>query len=152
MFKLGKKFKEKNFWLSGGGLLLVLFLVILAANLTGQPTIKHQRAEFIALKQNLVGALLPAGDYACCLQRPCTYCLEKTPGHGVGATCHCLTDIVLGQHPCGECIGEILEGHGNPYLAKYFARAIAQEVGEQHLPALRQIIAEKYGKLPAEQL
>jgi len=47
-------------------------------------------------------------------------------------------------HPCGECIGEILEGHGNPYLAEYFAAAIAEEVGEQHLEILKQIISEEY--------
>lgn len=57
-----------------------------------------------------------------------------------------------GVHPCGECIGEILEGHGNPYLAEYFARAIAEKVGEQHIGTLREIISEKYGIAVEDQL
>ena len=103
-----------------------------------------KRDEFILQKQDIQGELLSQGDYACCLEKPCTYCIEKTPGHGEGATCTCLEDVVNGVHPCGECIGEILEGHGNPYLKKYFAEAIAEEVGEQHLETLKQIIEEKY--------
>ena len=86
--------------------------------------------------------MLGKGMYKCCLEKPCTYCIEKTPGHGDGAACSCLEDIVNGQHPCGECIGEILEGHGNKYLAEYFAKAIAQETG--NYDAIREIISEKY--------
>jgi len=52
---------------------------------------------------------------------------------------------VEGVHPCGECIGEILEGHGNPNLAKYFANAIAEKVGEEHIQTLKEIIEKKYG-------
>ncbi len=113
------------------------------------PTMKHkdmahQREDFIALKNNIISSQLPHTNYRCCLEKPCTYCIEKTPGHGEGATCDCLRDVVNGKHPCGECIGEILEGHGNPYLAEYFATAIADEVGEQHRAVLQQIIEEKY--------
>ena len=45
-----------------------------------------------------------------------------------------------GKHPCGECIGEIMEGKGNALIAEYFATAIAEEVGvdikkhNKHLP------------------
>ncbi|MFH1400861.1 MAG: hypothetical protein ABIH41_05040 [Nanoarchaeota archaeon] len=104
-----------------------------------------RREAFIDIKQDIIGNNLAAGGYRCCLEVPCTYCIEKTPGHGEGSTCDCLEDIVNGRHPCGECIGEILEGHGNKYLSNYFAKAIAEEVGEQHLDALRQIMFEKYG-------
>ncbi len=90
------------------------------------------------------------GDYACCLEKPCTYCIEKSPKHGEGATCTCLEDIMNGVHPCGECIGEILEGHGNLFIAKYFATAIAEETGEEE--AIQRIIKEKYGVPVGEQI
>lgn len=112
--------------------------------------VDEYRAMFVAQKEGMIGKLIMDGKYRCCLQRPCTYCIEKTPGHGEGATCDCLADVVNGKHPCGECIGEILEGHGNPYLAEYFAVAIAEEVGEKHLGTLHQIISEKYG-IPIEE-
>jgi len=102
------------------------------------------REMFVGMKDQMIGEMVADGNYRCCLEKPCVYCIEKTPGHGEGATCNCLEDIVTGVHPCGECIGEILEGHGNRFLAKYFATAIAEEVGEQHLDILKQIILEKY--------
>lgn len=105
----------------------------------------EKRAAFISLKEDMQHDLMPDGGYRCCLEKACTYCIEKDPKHGEGAACDCLADIVNGKHPCGECIGEILEGHGNPYLAEYFPAAIAEEVGEQHLETLEKIIEEKYG-------
>jgi hypothetical protein len=90
--------------------------------------------------------------YRCCLEKPCVYCIEKTPGHGEGAACECLKDIMEGVHPCGECIGEILEGHGNPLIAEYFAQSIAEEVGEEHLDTLKEIVEEKYGIPVDEQI
>ncbi|MAF13440.1 MAG: hypothetical protein CMI53_00905 [Parcubacteria group bacterium] len=113
---------------------------------------EHNREHFITMKNSMMGEMMTHGDYACCLEKPCTYCLEKTPGHGEGASCHCLVDIVDGRHPCGECIGEILEGHGNPLLAEYFATAITEEVGEQHLKTIQQIISEKYDIAIADQI
>ena len=107
-------------------------------------TMDEHRGEFLSHRDGMVEEMIEHGMYRCCLENPCTYCIEKTPGHGEGATCDCLADIVAGVHPCGECIGEILEGHGNPYLAEYFAVAIAEEVGVQHTDTLREIIAEKY--------
>ena len=53
-----------------------------------------------------------------------------------------------GKHPCGECIGEILEGHGNPLISEYFARAIAEKTGQED--AIKRIIAEKYN-MPVEE-
>jgi len=107
-------------------------------------SMEEHREHFIAQKGEIIGTLIAEGNYACCLEKPCTYCIEKSPKHGEGATCTCLEDVVNGVHPCGECIGEILEGHGNKFLASYFAKAIAEEVGEQHLETLEQIISEKY--------
>ena len=114
--------------------------------------VSEHRDELISHKVAIQNNLISSGDYACCLAQPCTYCIEKTPGHGEGASCSCLDDVVNGLHPCGECIGEIMEGHGNPFLAKYFAKAIAEEVGEQHIDTLREIIEDKYELPVAEQI
>ncbi len=92
-----------------------------------------------------VKKLLAEGKYKCCLSEPCSYCFEE-------GECDCLDNIMNGKHPCGECMGEILEGEGNPLLAEYFAAAIADEVGEEYKPALKQIIADKYGMPIEEQL
>lgn len=88
-------------------------------------------------------------SYNCCLEEPCYYCIWKDPGHGPEATCACEADVLAGEHSCGTCIGEILEGHGKPALAKYFAQAIAEEVGTEHLAELKEIIEHKYG-IPVE--
>jgi len=114
--------------------------------------VSESRIEYIAMRDSITGEMREHGDYACCLKKPCTYCIEKTPGHGEGAACHCLDDTMNGVHPCGECIGEILEGHGNPLIAEYFATAIAEEVGEQHLATLKQIISDKYKIAVADQI
>ncbi len=113
-------------------------------------SIDQKRSEFISLKESIQQELTPQHKYRCCLEKPCTYCIEKTPGHGEGASCDCLKDIVEGVHPCGECIGEILEGHGNPYLSEYFAKAIAEKTGQEE--AIKKIIEEKYGVAVEEQI
>jgi hypothetical protein len=110
------------------------------------------RESFIETKNSMISGMIAEGEYKCCLEKPCVYCIEKTPGHGEGATCSCLEDIVNGVHPCGECIGEILEGHGNRFLAKYFASSIAEEVGEEHLNSLKIIVANKYNISIEEQM
>jgi hypothetical protein len=115
-------------------------------------SMERQRAHFLEYRQKMVSKMIIDKNYACCLTNPCTYCIEKTPEHGEGATCNCLADVVNGRHPCGECIGEILEGHGNHFLAKFFARAIAEEVGNQYYTPLTGIIEDKYGKPAEEQL
>ena len=113
---------------------------------------EDMRDHFISGKSDMQKEMLAGGDYRCCLEKPCTYCIEKTSGHGEGATCSCLEDVVNGVHPCGECIGEILEGHGNKFLAKYFAKALAEEVGVEHMGTLRKIISQKYEITIEEQL
>lgn len=117
---------------------------MMMADSVSMENMNEHRTVFISHRDSMVNEMLEHGEYRCCLETPCTYCIEKTPGHGEDATCDCLADVVAGKHPCGECIGEILEGHGNPYLAEYFARAIAEEVGEQHIATLREIIKDKY--------
>lgn len=113
----------------------------------GHMSMDDHRMAFLNEKDEIVSTLIAKGDYACCLEKPCTYCIEKTPGHGEGATCTCLDDVVNGRHPCGECIGEIMEGHGNKFLTPYFPEAIAEEVGKQHLETIQKIIDEKYGNI-----
>lgn len=105
-------------------------------------------------KQNyIISENRDVGKYSCCLEKPCTYCISKSSAkHGEGSTCQCLGDIMNGRHPCGECIGEILEGHGNKYLSKYFASSIADELGAKYLPTLKEIISDKYGVSVGDQL
>ncbi len=126
--------------------------------------INEKTSAFIYLKSNIqeemrsgvIGVwgegIVEGTTYRCCLQKACTYCIEKSPKHGEGASCDCLADILNGVHPCGECIGEILEGNGNQMIAKYFATSIAEEVGKNHLNELQIIIQEKYGVLIEEQI
>ena len=131
---------------------IVIIVLVLAAIL---PFVNHnhipqKREDFISLRNEIREEMLNHEDYSCCLMNSCTYCIEKTPGHGEGAACHCLDDVMNGKHPCGECIGEILEGHGNPLIAEYFAEAIAEETG--HKEAIMQIIEEKYDMPVSEQI
>ena len=92
----------------------------------------------------IANSIRASATYNCCLEQPCWYCIQKTPGHGEGAKCSCIEDVLKAENPCGECIGEIMEGHGLPFLKPYFAPAIAEKVGEQHLEALQLIIEDMY--------
>ena len=65
--------------------------------------IADQREDWISLADNIRGKLAMEGKYDCCLEKPCWYCIQKTPGHGKGAECTCRQDILDGQHPCCEC-------------------------------------------------
>lgn len=106
--------------------------------------IAEQRESWMAIADNIRGKLAMEGKYDCCLEKPCWYCIQKTPGHGEGAECTCRQDILNGEHPCGECIGEILEGHGLAELKPYYAKAIAHKVGSQHEGHLQEIIDDMY--------
>lgn len=132
-------------------LLTVVFLSFFTGRYFRVPVHTHEgmemgemREHFVSQKNDMHKEMLAKGDYKCCLETPCVYCIEKSPGHGEGASCNCLKDVIEGRHPCGECIGEIIEGHGNRFLRKYFARSIAEEVGEEHTETIKQIISEKY--------
>lgn len=129
---------------------VVVLLLITLFSLRHQMSMSEKRENFISMKEEIHHEMLMDGKYACCLEKPCTYCIEKTPGHGEGAECNCLGDVMNGVHPCGECMGEILEGHGNKFLAPYFATAIAEKTGQ--LEAIQLIIEEKYGVAVEEQI
>lgn len=155
---------KKNLWLGMTFVLVAGLLIGFFANSLTTPTmqmdekafseksIDEKRLEFISEKEVIIAEMKEKGMYRCCLEKPCTYCIEKTPGHGEGAACTCAQDILAGKHPCGECIGEILEGHGEKELEPYFAKAIAHKVGEQHTDHLKSIIADMYGISVEEQL
>lgn len=133
---------------------IVAFVLILAAFTVGIFTFNAKKDVSVdavsEYRHGLTEHMINQGMYRCCLEKPCATCLELTPWHGEGLECDCLSDLVNGQAPCGECVGGILAGRGNKYLAEYFARSIAEEVGEEHLAMLKEIISEKYG-IPAEQ-
>ncbi len=107
-------------------------------------SISEQRQDWMSIADNIRKKLAMKGKYDCCLVNPCWYCIQKTPGHGEGAECSCRQDILAGRHPCGECIGEILEGHGLVELKPYYAKAIAHKVGIEHEAHLQEIINDMY--------
>jgi hypothetical protein len=129
---------------------IVVILLITLFPLSSHMNMNEMRNEFISMKEEIHHDMLMDGKYACCLEKPCIYCIEKSPGHGEGAECNCLGDVMNGVHPCGECIGEILEGHGNRFLAPYFATAIAEKTGE--LEAIQLIVEDKYDIPVADQI
>lgn len=110
-------------------------------------SIAEQREDWMAIANSIRGELAMEGKYDCCLEKPCWYCIYKTPGHGAGAECTCRQDILNGEHPCGECIGEILEGHGLAELKPYYAKAIAHKVGFKHESHLQEIIDDMYSEI-----
>ena len=109
-------------------------------------SVLEQRSAWIEIASSIRGGLAIEGKYDCCLVSPCWYCIQKTPGHGEGAECSCRQDILAGRHPCGECIGEILEGHGLVELKPYYAKAIAHKVGIEHEAHLQEIINDMYSE------
>lgn len=113
--------------------------------------VASQRSAWISLADSIRGQMARNGQYNCCLESPCWYCIYKDPKHGAGAACECRDDVVNGRHPCGECIGEILEGNGLPELKPYYAKAIAEEVGEEHLAHLEDIINDVYAEKSSEE-
>ncbi|MBT3865778.1 hypothetical protein HOF78_01600 [Candidatus Woesearchaeota archaeon] len=115
-------------------------------------SMSEQTESFISLRESIQDGMRSQHRYKCCLEKPCTLCIEKTPGHGEEAECDCLSDIMNGVHPCGECMGQILEGHGNKFLSKYFAKAIAEKLGEEHTGTIKEIISEKYGISVGDQI
>ncbi len=110
-----------------------------------------QHEVFTAMRDHLHHEMIPDGDYRCCLAKACTSCAALDPWHGEGASCSCLEDVVNGRPPCGECVGGIMMGRGNPLLAKYFASSIAGKLGAGHAEALKRIIEEQYGTPVADQ-
>lgn len=122
------------------------------ANHNRQVSVNQYNQEIVTEKNEGIMNLLAEGRYKCCMKEPCFRCFSKPGAHDKELVCDCMIDIYNGKHPCGECIGEILEGEGNPLMAEYFATAIAEKLGEQHLTMLKQIISEKYGIPAGEQI
>tara|TARA_B100000745_G_scaffold295539_1_gene239767 strand:+ start:5788 stop:6258 length:471 start_codon:yes stop_codon:yes gene_type:complete len=108
--------------------------------------------EIIVEKDEGVKNLLAEGRYKCCLTKPCSYCFSDLDHQDEELVCDCLEDTMNGKSPCGECIGEILEGNGNPLISEYFATAIAETIGEDYLLTLKQIMADKYDMPVGRQL
>ncbi len=94
-----------------------------------------EKLEFIVQEQEAIKKqLISEGRYRCCIKDPCTYCFEKHVGEEI--VCDCLDEIMQGEAPCGECIGEWLEGEGNPYIDKeLMIKAVAEEIGEERARA-----------------
>ncbi len=95
------------------------------------------------LKDRQIASLIDADRYKCCLEEPCGYCLFKNKGQD-GLVCDCLKDVMEGEAPCGECVGEILEGEGNPLLAAYFSKALIEEFGEANRQLIDSLVNQRY--------
>lgn len=138
--KKNKKFMEMIVALI---FLVGVIIIIISGSISAQ-SIEKQRENLMDQESRLHKEMLEKGMYTCCLEKPCHTCLSLDPWHGEGASCTCLEDVVNGEAPCGECVGEILAGRGNKYLKPYFADSIAEGIGEEHIEMLNKIVSEKY--------
>jgi len=123
-------------------ILLAIVIVLGFFGLTWQQTnmlSMHGDHEHMSMDiEEMKGQLILEGEYRCCIEDPCNYCLLNW------GTCDCLDEVVNGEGPCGECIGEILEGEGNRFLAPYFAMSLADEIGVEYFPELKRMISKHY--------
>ncbi len=149
---------KKNIFLLGGvTAILISAVVLFTLPFMPSMSISHNEEMYsteynkqvVIEKNGGIEKLLADGRYKCCMKEPCFRCFSKPGAQDKELVCDCMVDVYNGKHPCGECIGEILEGEGNPLMTEYFATSIAEELGEQHLATLRQIIFEKYN-IPVE--
>lgn len=151
--------KKSMFWFALGLVLLpaiATFGVFTATN----STMAHDVEMYSTQYNKEVGTeveegvlkLIADGRYKCCLENSCIYCFADIEHQDRALVCDCLVDIMNGEGPCGECVGEIMEGEGNPLIAEYFATSIAQEVGVKYLNMLQEIMEEKYGIPVSKQL
>lgn len=139
--KLKEMFNDKkNILIASLSIVLILGVLTISLFVGIGKMPEHKMQTEVA---NMKLALVAEEHYSCCLNKPCSYCL-LTEG-----SCDCLEEVMNGEHPCGECMGEILEGKGNSYVAKYFARALSDELGEQYHDTLKEIISQKYN-IPVE--
>ena len=86
-------------------------------------------------------SMMSGSKYGCCSLTPCIFCLNDPEHNGV---CDCFEEVINGESPCTECVGNILQGNSNKYLAKSFAKAISEKMGDEYLLTLKEIIAQKY--------
>ncbi len=129
-----------------GGIIagVFLFMPVSGVNHSTTKNTTEDNKKIAANTDAGIKSLLADGRYKCCLLKPCSYCFSDSEHQDRELVCGCINDIMEGKHPCGECIGEILEGKGNPLISEYFASAISEEVGAKYLPVLKNIIADKY--------
>lgn len=125
------------------GLFALLFLFVYMDISYALKDTASKQHYIIEKQEELKLSLIEQGRYKCCLEKPCSYCLEHTEKQLV---CDCLEDVMEGKAPCGECIGEILEGEGNHLIKEYFAASLAEELGEESREVLDAIVEEKYSK------
>lgn len=120
-------------------IILLALVLSLVALIIALPYLKHFSIKNLSeLKDQEIKRLIAEGKYRCCLEKPCSYCFFKYQ------KCDCLDKIVNKKAPCGECLGEILEGEGNLYLVKYFPEALTEKLGKEYKKTIEKIIAEKY--------
>ena len=131
---------------------LILGVILLGSTLVMPNTSMGHDAEQFSTEYNKQVGTEEEARHKCCLENPCSYCFSDKEHQDRELVCDCLVDIMNGKHPCGECIGEILEGKGNALIAEYFATAIAEEVGTKYLSTIQNIITDKYGIPITEQL
>ena len=152
---------QKKIFGLGFVVILMLGVILLGATfIMPNSRMSHSAKQFSSESNKEVGMevgegiknLIATGRYKCCLTNPCSYCFTDKEHQDRELVCDCLVDIMNGKAPCGECVGEILEGRGNPLIAEYFATAIAEEIGAKYLSTIQDIITDKYGIPATEQL
>ncbi len=113
------------------GLVLGLLIVSYALPRAGSKAIEQQRREWMGKAD----VIRNSTRYVCCLEELCWYCIKKSPRHGLGASCKCGVELMWGEEICGECLGEWIEGHGNPFFLNPFSEVY---------PQIAEFITEKY--------
>lgn len=129
-------------------ILMVVFVILFLIAFTGIYSfgfIHSNNYKFSGLMHNSMNSEV---EYGCCVQNGCVFCLTDQKHEGL---CDCFEDVVNGQAPCNECVDSILEGNGNKYLAKYFAKSISEKKDDMSLLTLKKIIFEKYNITVSEQ-
>ncbi len=111
----------------------------------------YQHGFLVKFTDNMKHRFIADGRYKCCLVNPCTECLLDAVHLNKELKCDCLLEVMEGEAPCGECVGEILKGEGNPLVAEYYANALYREIGISK-EELKRIIAGKYNLPASEQI
>ena len=105
-----------------------------------------EREELISLRESIQIELISNGKYKCCLEKPCTYCIEKTPGHGEGAICTCLEDIANGIAELKNQTGEEIKSSLttiNTNIEALLNNQLAPDELRNYLQQIKDILIEK---------
>ncbi len=122
-------------------ILTVVFAVLFFVTFTGVYKFGYNLPHNYIFSKSMHNSMMGESGYGCCTQIACVFCLTDSEHKGV---CDCFEEVVNGESPCAECVGNILQGNGNKYLAKSFAKAISEKMGDEYLLPLKDIIAQKY--------